>query len=212
MIKSAVEDFIVSTVETRLGYNQDAEYCSPPGVEVIPLKDDRVLLSQIDGSGKWLGHSVLTVPKGAEPGDVWIYSRDSDGEVVSFIKLLADGKIEVEVADESNVTLKGKASLTIEDESEITLKKKVSVTTEDDAEITLKKNGNVTVSGDAKIDVSGNCEVSGKTVKVSGEVTVTGGSCTIGGVVAPTGQGALCGIPFCAFTGAPQCGTKSQGT
>ena len=41
---------------------------------------------------------------------------------------------------------------------------------------------------------------------------LTGGNVEIGGSVAPSGQGALCGMPFCAYSGAPQTGKISSGT
>ncbi|MDR2096736.1 MAG: hypothetical protein LBP76_14635 [Treponema sp.] len=50
------------------------------------------------------------------------------------------------------------------------------------------------------------------TVEITGKVRVTGGSFEAGGTVTPNGHGALCGMPFCAYNGAPQTGTKSLGT
>jgi phage gp45-like len=50
------------------------------------------------------------------------------------------------------------------------------------------------------------------TVEIKGKIKVFGGSFECGGTVTPTGQGALCGMPFCAWNGAPQSGNKSEGT
>jgi phage gp45-like len=58
-------------------------------------------------------------------------------------------------------------------------------------------------------------------VKTSNEVTIdaprviiTGGQLTIDGNVVPNpeGRGALCGLPFCAFSAAPQVGNIASGT
>lgn len=61
---------------------------------------------------------------------------------------------------------------------------------------------------DAKVKI----EISDSGMTVTGDVKVTGGKCEIGGSVTPTGSGAFCGLPYCAFTGAPQCGSISNGT
>lgn len=45
----------------------------------------------------------------------------------------------------------------------------------------------------------------------SPETALTGGKVTINGSVSPTGQGAFCGMPFCAFSGAPHVGPTSEG-
>ena len=46
----------------------------------------------------------------------------------------------------------------------------------------------------------------------SPNVEITGGNAKIGGTVSPSGQGALCGIPACLFTGAPHVGDTAAGT
>jgi hypothetical protein len=52
---------------------------------------------------------------------------------------------------------------------------------------------------------------SGKLTVTSQHTKLTGGQVEIGGTVAPNGQGALCGIPYCPYTGAPQTGAISSG-
>lgn len=188
LISSAIEDFIVQTVESRLGFNQDCVSASPSGIEAIPISDDRILLSKVDGTGKWIAHSVITEPKGAKAGDVWLYSRDENGELKASVKINADGTIEVNASDSVTLNL------------------------EKDCDVTINGNANISVSGDSSIETSGACSIKGQTVEVSGSVTVTGGDCTIAGTVAPTGSGAFCGIPNCVFSGAPQCGSMSSGT
>ena len=44
------------------------------------------------------------------------------------------------------------------------------------------------------------------------ETKLTGGTLTVNGTAAPTGSGPFCGIAYCPFTGAPQCGSTVSGT
>jgi len=60
-------------------------------------------------------------------------------------------------------------------------------------------------SGDVTINSTGNIIIE------SGNTTLTGGEVTIAGTVSPTGSGALCGLPNCLFTGAPQTGETTSG-
>ena len=49
-------------------------------------------------------------------------------------------------------------------------------------------------------------------IEINGPNTVIKGTqVQLGGVVAPNGTGALCGLPYCLFTGAPQSGNISSG-
>jgi phage gp45-like len=89
---------------------------------------------------------------------------------------------------------------------------------EGDAALYTGSGGSITVreSGDVEItNTDGDlwivCKKGGE-VEIKGKIKVIGGSFECGGSVTPTGQGALCGMPYCAYTGAPQTGTKSEGT
>lgn len=107
---------------------------------------------------------------------------------------------------------------------------KVTVNADSDVEVVVGGNCNVTVSGDSKVDISGNADLkvggntkidtSGNTDIKSGgncnvespNVTITGGILNVDGTVAPMGQGALCAVPFCIFSGAPHSGKTASGT
>ena len=81
-----------------------------------------------------------------------------------------------------------------------------------DAELTIKGGVTINVKSDCKVNVDGNATLeSNGNVLVKGAVKIEGSTCEIGGTVAPTGSGAFCGLPYCAFTGAPQCGSISSG-
>lgn len=72
---------------------------------------------------------------------------------------------------------------------------------DDNAKVTIKiENGEMIQKAAKSITID------------SPNIKLTGGIVEIGGTVAPEGQGALCGVPFCLFTGAPHSGSKSSGT
>ncbi len=161
LIKNTIEDFIISTVETRLNFNEEAKLYGPAGLLAVPLKEDRLLLVKIDGAGRTACAGVLNEIQddlgSIKEGDLWLYSRDSNGTPSAYVKLNNDGSLEVN-------TEKGKF------------------------------------------------DIKGDKVTIEGDIEVTGGSFTCGGSVSPTGQGALCAIPSCPFTGTPHTGDKAIGT
>lgn len=109
--------------------------------------------------------------------------------------------------DKDGITLEtdGKVSLTIDKDAELEVKGKATVKVEKDADIQVKGNASLKADGDAKVE--------GKNVEVtaSAKAQVKGAKVVIGGTVTPKGSGAFCGMPFCAFTGAPQSGDTSMG-
>ena len=97
--------------------------------------------------------------------------------------------------DDNNKTL-----ITIDEEGT------VSITTDKDINVSAKGNITAKCDGDLNVEAKGNATVKSPNTKL------TGGNVEIGGSVAPSGQGALCGMPFCAYSGAPQTGKVSSGT
>lgn len=162
----------IVTSETRTNYEQDAPLYAPPGIDAPPLKDDRVILVRVEGTGKFAVIGYLGETQGAEPGEVILYSRNENGEAQAVLKLLKDGKMEA-AAPEA-----------------------ISVQTEKDFSLEAKEKATV----------------KGKEVEINGKVTVTGGELNCAGTVVPDGTGCLCGMPFCAMTGAPQTGSKASNT
>lgn len=81
----------------------------------------------------------------------------------------------------------------------------INIECEQDANITAGGNVTAEAEGDVSIEAKGNATVKSQNTKL------TGGVVEIGGTVAPTGQGALCGIPYCAYSGAPHTGKQTQG-
>ena len=97
--------------------------------------------------------------------------------------------------DDNNKTI-----ITIDEEGTI------SISTDKDINVSAKGNITAECEGDLNVEAKGNATVKSPNTKL------TGGNVEIGGSVAPSGQGALCGLPFCAYSGAPQTGKISSGT
>lgn len=135
LIQTAIEKFIVQTVETYTGVNLTAETFAPSGDDSPPLAEDRIVLVQVDGTGNFVSVGVLTESQGAKPGEKILFSRNDKGEVQAALKLLNDGKIEMispadvqfnvkknmQISAEENLNVAGKA-VSVEGESSLTLK------------------------------------------------------------------------------------------
>lgn len=80
------------------------------------------------------------------------------------------------------------------------------------------KNGNLAATmdsstGNVSVHVKGAITINSaqKTDIESPSTTLKGGDVTVDGAVSATGQGALCGLPFCLFSGTPQVGPIASG-
>lgn len=155
MIQTAIEKFIVQTVETYAGVNITADTFAPSGDDSPPLAEDRIVLVQVDGTGHFVAVGVLTESQGAKPGEKILFSRDADGEVQAALKLLNDGKVELVSPAEVSLTAKKISAAADEelsakgDTAEIEGAKSLTLKSAD-AKITggkLTVNGAVTPSG-----------------------------------------------------------------
>lgn len=190
------DEEIIQTVEAHYGENKYCDQYAPSGDDSPPLPEDRVVLLDIEGTGNCASVGVLAKSQGAEPGEKILYSRDEDGNVKAKIHLKKDGSVVFEGEGDAELTIKGGVNITVKGDAAVKVDGKASV----------KADGNVQVESSAKTIVKGS------NVEVNGNVKITGGTCEVGGVVTPSGMGALCALPFCAFTGAPQSGKVSSGT
>lgn len=162
LLKTAIEKFIVQTVETRLGLNQTAATYSSSGDDSPPLKDDRIILVTVDGTGRYAAVGVLSVTQGANPGEKIIYSRDAEGEVQAKISLLNDGIINMESPADIAVAAEGNITIETKKEATITADENITVGTKKD--VAINADGNVTIDGTAvKINGGGNVELNGNT-------------------------------------------------
>lgn len=95
IISTKISDFIIYTLESRLGYKIEAASYSPAGIDAPGLPDDKAFIVKKDGSGKYVALGTLNVSQGAEAGELILYSRDSDGENQAKIYLKKDGKVSI---------------------------------------------------------------------------------------------------------------------
>lgn len=108
LIKTEIDKYILQTVECHYGQNQLCDTYGPAGEDSVPVKNDRVLLVKVEGSGNFVSAGVLTKSQGSNPGDKKIFSRDEEnGEVKAYIWLKNDGSIEVETNGEISITASG---------------------------------------------------------------------------------------------------------
>ncbi len=100
------------------------------------------------------------------------------------------------IKDESDENVK--TTITIDENGTMT------VNTNGDINVTAKGNITAECDGDLSVEAKGNATVTSPNTKL------TGGNVEIGGTVTPSGQGALCGIAYCPYSGAPQTGNITQ--
>lgn len=122
-----------------------------------------------------------------EPKEKEIAIEPYDNTTIQGILISPEGR------DDAKVTIK------IDEEGSITLE------TEKDISVNAKGNASVVADGDVTVEAKNNATVKSQNTKL------TGGIVEIGGAVTPSGQGALCGIPYCVYSGAPQTGKQTQG-
>ena len=96
VLKTEIEKFILQTVEARYGLNQLCKQYAPSGEDSPPVKNDRVLLVKIDGTGQYAACGVLSISQGAKPGEKIIYGRNENGEIQAVFKLLQDGSVSLD--------------------------------------------------------------------------------------------------------------------
>ena len=184
-----------------------------PRGKVLPISEDNEILITTE-----TGDHIRLVDEERidiiTKGDVNV---DADGD----INVHAGGDMVVEVDGDLKATVSGNATTKVTGNLDATvngnLMGKVIGTTQLTATgamtLTALAGLIASITGNLTATVTGAASVQAATVTVTSPATVlTGGTVKIGGVVAPTGQGALCGIPFCLFTGAPHTGELASGT
>jgi len=190
ILKNRMQKFIYNTIETRLQLNFENKMYAPAGLHCVPLKDDRMILVKIDGTGKF---GVVGTLNELQPGldsisegDIWLFSRDpGSGKYKTWIKLNHDGTLEIDTP--SNVTINNHAKVDVHITGETTLQV--------DDKVDIHVVGETSFKCDDKVTVD------------SPEVTVKGGKLIKNGSVPATGSGGFCAITNCHYDGAPHVGT-----
>jgi len=101
-ISSKINTYIIGIIESRINEKIQSMLYGPSGDDSPPIKDDRILVTSIDGTGKHVVSGVLSLSQGANPGEKKLYSRDSTGTVKATIYLKNDGSIELKTGDASS--------------------------------------------------------------------------------------------------------------
>jgi hypothetical protein len=165
VIDHNIDKFIELVLETRKGFNQKALLYNSSGEDSPPVKNDRVILIHIDGTGKYIGAGVLTESQGAKPGEKIFFSRNEDGEIQSIIKMLHDGDVDVEIKKDLAMTVKGVVTNTFEKAMTETYKDTVTKTFEKAVTNTYKDN--VTEDATGK-----DYNIKAKAVKIEGATEI----------------------------------------
>lgn len=94
-LTSKIGTFIIGTIEPIINERIQTMLYGPSGDDSPPLPEDRIIIIQTDGEGKYITSGVLCKSQGAEPGEKKLYSRDSNGDTQAVIYLKLDGTIEI---------------------------------------------------------------------------------------------------------------------
>jgi|LGOV01.1.fsa_nt_gb hypothetical protein len=91
IISTKMENFVISTIEKRLGFKIEATHISPSGDDSPPLPKDKTFIVTKDESGTYVILGNLMISQGAKAGEKILYSRDSQGKIKSKLYLKGDG-------------------------------------------------------------------------------------------------------------------------
>jgi len=186
VIDCVIEKAVELTAETRKDYNQKAILFNSSGDDSPPVKNDKLVLLKIDGTGKYVVVGIFNETQGAKPGEKIFYARDEDGAIKSKLSMLGDGSAKWELDDLFSMLAK----------------KTVGIEAKEKAAF---KGENV------EIEATKKTKIKGGDVELIGNVTSKDGFFKLPGSVTPTGNGALCGCKYCYATGAPVAGDTAQG-
>ena len=172
LLKSEIGKFIELCVETRAGYNQDADLFGMSGEDSPPLADERIILVKIDGAGSYAAVGVLTASQGAKPGEKIFYARDPDAKIVSKIMMLNDGSVSVEADNDISVTTKKGLSVKADGDVKVdAANTEISSSAVKITGGTFEAKGSVAPDGNGPFIAIKVCPISGATIcgsKVSG--------------------------------------------
>ena len=113
LVNHAIETFVTVTAETVKAFNLSSYLYTPAGDDSVPLKNERLLLVKVGGTGKYVCAGVLTASQGAKPGEKILYARNKNGEIVSKLSLLGDGTVKHEISKDYITDAQGNCKVTI---------------------------------------------------------------------------------------------------
>jgi len=105
----------VLTVDAGSGASKQVDLYLPPGVDAMPLPDDLVILINAIGNDGPVTVAVLDeITPDDEGGWHRLYSRNSDGAAIAWVRLKSDGSLElanengiIEMASNGTVSING---------------------------------------------------------------------------------------------------------
>jgi hypothetical protein len=140
VIDHNIDKLVEVIVETRAKHNQKAYiYCSS-GEDSVPVKEDKILLIRVDGTGRNVMIGFLVSSQGAQPGEKIYFGRDQEGNIVSKIKLLNDGSYTLDTDTETTGDATGDFNKIIKGETNITERKDRTYLNEANVNNTIKEN------------------------------------------------------------------------
>lgn len=81
------------------GDEVSAAQCAPPGIDAPPLPGDTAVCVEYSKSGEQAAVAAIVADQKAKPGELRLFSRDTDRELVATVWLRDDGSIVIETAD-----------------------------------------------------------------------------------------------------------------
>lgn len=93
IVSSAIKDNIREIItEVYTDFNKESRQILPPGIDSTPLPDDQGVIIELDGTSGKTAHIGVYPSASVPAGEIRIYSRDSDGNIVAQLYIKADGK------------------------------------------------------------------------------------------------------------------------
>jgi hypothetical protein len=123
-IKEEIDKFIQLVTEHRKDFRQNALLYTPAGDDSVPLNGERLILVNVDGTGRYVAVGTLTPSQGAKPGEKILFGRDTDGKVTGKLSFLNDGTVKLENEKDVLQNIKGKKAETIEGDKTESIKGK----------------------------------------------------------------------------------------
>lgn len=184
VIDHNIDKLVEIIIETRAKYNQKAYLYCPSGEDSVPVKEDKILLIKVDGTGRNVMIGFLVPSQGAQPGEKIYFGRDQEGNIVSKIKLLNDGSYTLDTNTETtdkatgeyNRTIKGKTTILEKDDRDYTNEKNVNKTIKENETTVIEKNKDETIKENHTQKVEGNKDVDvnkNHNINAGGNVNVT---------------------------------------
>jgi hypothetical protein len=184
------------------------------GIEEAPGRIGEVVNHEIDGAVE------LTVEtrKGYNQNGVLFGSSGEDsppvkGDKIVMLKIDGTGKYAViGVFNETRGAKPGEKIFFARDEGG-EIKSALSMLGDGSVKWELEDLFSLSAKKTAAVESKKKITAQAPDIELKGEkVVITGGKLVTKGSASPAGKGPYCGLPFCAFTGAPQCGEEVSGT